>query len=209
MKSLEYILQRSNELDEAISSLLNSGTFVSSERCTATLTMCDISQEHAHSFRLLTAVGNLTSAVSLMRLQFEALTRAMWLLYAASDSAIAKLQAPLSEQTEKAAIQQPSINEMFEQISSKAPPAACRMLAEFKDVSWKALNSYVHGGIHAVNRHGEGYPVPLVIQVLQNSNGLSTMAGMVLAILTGDIGITKSMSQIQQDFKDCLPPLIK
>jgi hypothetical protein len=34
------------------------------------------------------------------------------------------------------------------------------------------------------------------------------MAGMVLAILTGDEAITKSMGAIQSEFSDCLPELL-
>lgn len=50
--------------------------------------MCSVALEHGMSLRALMAMGLPTSAVGLMRLQFEALTRAMWLQYAASDLAI-------------------------------------------------------------------------------------------------------------------------
>ena len=209
MTTIEHLLQRSIELEETIFKLLNGATYSDSPRSLATLTMCDIALEHADSFRLLTANGNFTSAVSLIRLQFEAISRAIWLLYAASDSAIGKLQAPLTAESEKAADNQPSIKEILSQIEKKAPVGAGQMLADFKEVIWKAINSYVHSGIHAVNRHGEGYPVGLIIQVLQNSNALSSMTGMLLANLSDDIQITKPMSKIQQDFKDCLPPLLQ
>ena len=49
------------------------------------------------------------------------------------------------------------------------------MLTEFRDVQWKALNSYVHAGIHALQRHGSGYPVQLIEQINKSSNGLLTM----------------------------------
>jgi hypothetical protein len=164
------------------------------------------------SLRVLTAVGLTTSAVSLMRLQFEALTRGIWLLYAANDVAIAKLASPLTLESELAAKKLPSMNEMVAQIGKRvgvsAPKAAHQMLVHFKDVSWYALNSFAHVGIHPLRRHLEGFPRPLALQVLRSSNGLSTMAGMVLAILTGDEAITKSMGAIQSEFSDCLPELL-
>lgn len=52
------------------------------------------------------------------------------------------------------------------------------------------------------------YPLHLILQVLQNSNGLNTMTGMLAAILTGDERCIKPMRKIQSNFTDCLAPLI-
>jgi len=52
------------------------------------------------------------------------------------------------------------------------------------------------------------YPLQLILQILQNSNGLNVMTGMLAAILTGDERSIKPMRKIQRDFTDCLPPLI-
>lgn len=154
-----------------------------------------------------------TSAVSLMRLQFEALTRAMWLIYAASDAAIAKLSAPLSLEAEQGAKNLPNASEMIEQIGKRVdrgvPAVAHQMLVHFKQVCWTAMNSFVHGGIHALRRNGDGFPVNLALQILRNSNGLSTMWGMTMAILTGDENVTKPMSKIQPEYADCLPDLLR
>lgn len=49
----------------------------------------------------------------------------------------------------------------------------------------------------------------LALQVLRNSNGLTTMTGMTMAILTGDEAISRTMSNIQPAFADCLPDLLK
>jgi len=43
---------------------------------------------------------------------------------------------------------------------------------------------------------------------VRSSNGLDTMTGMLLAILSGDEAMAKRMSKIQPRFADCLPPLI-
>lgn len=67
----------------------------------------------------------------------------------------------------------------------------------------------MHGGIHPLRRHADGFPVHLALQILRNSNGLTTMTGMALAILTGDEAIAKPMSKIQPEFADCLPELLK
>jgi type I restriction enzyme M protein len=62
--------------------------------------------------------------------------------------------------------------------------------------------------IHAIQRGLTGYLVELLANVVRSSNGLYTMAGMLLAILSGDEALAKRMSKIQPRFADCLPPLI-
>ncbi len=211
--SLEHMLHRSDALHERLDALLDDAEFDGSPRGEAALGMCLVSMEHAVALRALMALRLPTSAVSLMRLQFEALTRAMWLLYAASDAAIDKLLAPLTLQSEQAAKNLPGASEMIEQIGKRVgqgvPPAAHQMLSHFKDVSWHAMNSFVHGGIHPLRRSADGFPVHLALQVLRNSNGLTTMTGMAMAALTGDEAVAKSMSKIQPTFADCLPDLLK
>nr|WP_226449488.1 hypothetical protein [Acidovorax radicis] len=137
-----------------------------------------------------------------MRLQFEALTRAMWLLYAASDTAIDKPLAPLSL---------PGASEMIEQIGKRvrqgAPAAAHQLLSHFKEMTWHGMNSFVHDGIHPLRRSADGFPVDLALQVLPNPNGLSTMTGMTMAVLIGDEAVTKPVSKFQPAFADCLPGL--
>lgn len=210
--ALEKMLQRSESLHEHLHQLLQDAEFDDSLHGVATFGMCMVAMEHANALRALLALSLPTSAASLIRLQFEALTRAMWLLYVASDESVAKLLAPLTTESEQAAKNLPSVSAMIEQIGKRVgdgvPPAAHQMLASFKDVSWNALNSFVHGGIHPLRRSVDGFPLDLALLLLQTSNGLSTMTGMTLSLLTGDEAIAKSMSKIQVEFADCLPELI-
>jgi len=210
---LEHMLRRSDALHERLDELLGDAEFDGTARGESALSMCLVAMEHATALRALMALGMPTSAVSLMRLQFEALTRAMWLIYAASESAIEKLSAPLTLEAEQAAKNLPSAKEMIDQIGKRVgqgvPAAAHQMLGHFKDVSWNAMNSFVHGGIHPLRRSADGFPTHLALQVLRNSNGLSTMTGMTMAVLTGDEAISKPMSKIQPAFADCLPDLPK
>ena len=210
---LEHMLRRSDELHEKLLALLDDAEFDGSPRGEAAFGMCFVALEHGAALRALMALGLPTSAVSLMRLQFEALTRAMWLIYAASDDAIAKLLAPLTLESEQKAKNLPSASDMIEQMGKRVgqgvPAVAHQMLTHFKDVSWHAMNSFVHGGIHPLRRSAEGFPVHLALQALRNANALATMTGMALAILTGDEAITKPMSKIQPEFADCLPELLK
>ena len=161
--ALEQMMKRSDELYLAIIDLLNDVPVYPGERSEAAMVACGIAFEHALGLRVLLESSCPTSAVSMLRLQFEALTRAMWLLYAASDLAVEKLSAPLTLETEKIANKLPMVSEMVEMIVKKAPPEASRMLVQFRDVSGRAMNSFVHSGIHPLHRHREGYPLQLIL----------------------------------------------
>ncbi|MEH6625431.1 MAG: hypothetical protein V7739_03225 [Motiliproteus sp.] len=206
---MEQTLKRSTELHGAILKVLEDAVHDDSERVSACLTMSDITLEHAFSLRALFEVGAFTSGASLLRVQFESLTRAMWLFYAAHDNHLSKLTAPLSLETEHSAGNIPSLTKMIESISKKAPPLAGQMLTEFKENTWKAMNSFVHSGIHPMNRASEGYPLHLLIQLIQMSNALSTMVAMTMAVTTYDSHTANQMKSLQVRFKDCLPPLIR
>lgn len=167
--------------------------------------LCSVALEHAESAKILVVSGNFTSAVGLLRLQYEALVRSMWFLYVASDSAVEKFATELTHDTAKKAAKMPMLSEMLIKLEGKAPSEATSMLLEFKQYSWKPLSSFVHGGIHAINRHSKGYPVSLLEQALRASNGVSLMVGMLLVILSGDPGQRGKIPAIQAKFSDCLP----
>ena len=74
---LDQMLDRSDALMERLTELLDDAEFDGSPRGEVALGMCVVAMEHATALRALMALGLPTSAVSLMRLQFEALTRAL------------------------------------------------------------------------------------------------------------------------------------
>lgn len=203
--ALNALLARSVELENALSGFLGLPPFDSSARCRVSRAMCAVSYEHAESAKMLTATGNFTSAVGLLRMQYEALVRALWILYVAPDSAVEKLVADLTAESDRKASKQPMIAEMLEKMAGKAPPEALGPLHEFKDHQWKALSSFVHGGLHAIHRHDTGYPVLLLLQVVRSSNGLLMMAGMLLVILHGGGDQKGRIPEIHMKFADCLP----
>jgi hypothetical protein len=203
--SLDYYLGRSLELENALLGFLSINERLSNKRVKASKILCTIFFEHSESIKILISTGNLTSATGLVRLQYEALVRAMWLLYAASDVAVDKLMAELTNESAQKANNLPMLSEMLTKLEGKAPEVAMDALNEFKQYSWKALSSYVHGGIHGISRHSKGYPVEQLIQLLKISNGLLIMAGMLLVILSGDTNQKGNIPSIQMMFKDCLP----
>lgn len=155
----------------------------------------------------LVAAGLYTSAAALLRVQYKSLVRALWVLYVAKDGQADLMLAELTHETAKQASKIPMLSQMLEEIEVKAPHAPVPHLKEFNHYSWKPLSSYVHGGIHAVNRHGKGFPSELVLVKIQHSNGLLGIAGNLLLILSGVPPETGTMAGIYTEFQDCFPAI--
>jgi len=204
---MDELLEKSEALNSEFSRIFDYGTTDDSKRITSSWIMCLVALEHSVSLRQLVLNGNYTSAICIMRSQFEALTRGMWLYYSASDQKIENTMKTLSELSQNAE-QKPSNSEMITKMQGKAPEQAVMMLTEFRDVQWKALNSYVHAGVHALQRHGTGYPEQLIKDIVKSSNGLLTMTAMMAAILTGNGVIAKDITKIQRRHEECLPVLL-
>lgn len=208
--NVERLLKRCDELDAAVWGELPDpyAPAMSSARHDASLTAALMAVEHARAFRLLVASGLFTTAIGVARMQFEALSRAMWLLYAATDEEVATATAELSTEAEKEANKLPMAARMVDALSGKAPAAMHQMMASYKDTMLKGLHSFVHAGLHPLQRHVHGYPERLLAQIVQNTNGIFVATGAFLAILAGSQASMRAMSRLQLAFADCLPELV-
>ena len=154
--NINEILTRSAALEEKLTNFFDLKPYDNSDRIRSSRIMCSVAFEHAESVKILIATGNFTSATGLLRLHYEALVRAMWILYTASELSASKLMSELTHESAKKADKLPMLSEMLKNLDGKAPKKAMDKLIEFKEYSWKPLSSYVHGGIHAVIRHSRG-----------------------------------------------------
>lgn len=113
-----------------------------------------LSLEHATGAFALLHLDLLPSAYALMRPQYEGLVRGIWLLHAASDTWIDKLSEPLTVESAKRANEGPMLAIMLKELeaSETAPQPIVEQLKEYRDVTWKALNSYARGGLHPLSR---------------------------------------------------------
>ncbi|SEQ32454.1 DUF6988 family protein [Nitrosomonas ureae] len=204
---INEILKRSAELEKILNEFFELKPYDNSDRIISSRNMCSVAFEHAESVKILIASGNFTSATGLLRLQYEAMVKAVWLLYAASDLSVSKLMSELTQDSAKKADKLPLLSEMLKSLDSKAPKVAMDFILEFKEYSWKSLSSYVHGGIHALHRYSKGYPIQLLDQILKASNGLLVMGGMLLIVLSGDQIQSRRIIKINKEFLDCLPDL--
>jgi hypothetical protein len=138
--------------------------------------------EHGLAIRLLISAEQFASANELLRVQFEAVVRAIWLHTSAPDAVVAG--------------DTPSVQDMLDAIDRDAPPQVGTMLRDLK---------YAHADIDSRARSDVGYSTDYALGVLRNANGLSAIASMQIAMLSGDERVTNGMRQIQMDHLDCLP----
>ncbi len=200
------IFDESDLLAEELLRVIDRPLFDDSLKIKTSDVACSLALEHWHSARALLRAGHLPSALVVHRAQFEALLRSIWLVYAASEDQVSKLTTTLSLASEQAAKSMPQVAEMMSDLAKKAPPQAYEALSRFKDNSWKALNSYAHAGIHPIRRHGEGYPLRLLHDVLRNANGLAVMSCMQAVVLSGLQPLQRTLLELAGSRAVCMPP---
>lgn len=166
-----------------------------------------LSLEHAVSALVLFEQGLFSSAIALTRPQFESLVRGIWLLHAASENWVTKLSEPLTMESAKRANEGESLAEMLKQLEANpdAPAGIVAQLREFKEVAWKAMSSYTHGGLHPLSRTMSGYPAQLIYDVIRNGNAVVALSAQLLAILSGNPQNMAPVRQMHTDFMDILP----
>lgn len=208
-EAIRKILIRSNELDQAIDELLSTARFEDDDRTIAGFLLCGISREHAFAIRILVGNDLPTAATALVRLQYEVLVRAAWMAFAAPHEQVPDLDEELTPELEaRLANKTPSVAKMLADIVDAGHHRASDEMSRFKEVNWKILNSVVHGGIRPLLIHRNGCSLSDQLNIVQTSNALSTMSAMLLAILSEDDDIIRSVSKIQRPFHDCLPTLL-
>jgi len=198
------LFDQSDALAAEVIQVIERPLYDESDRFRVSDLLCSLSIEHAHSARALLAAGLMSSALVIHRAQFEAVMRAIWSLYAASDGEVEKLANNLTVDTEQAAKNLPSATTMMAELAKKAPTPPVEALREFMDYNWKALNSYAHAGIHPVRRHMEGYPSALIREALLNVNGMLMLAAMQASILTGAPGLQRQVLTVGERYSAVL-----
>lgn len=128
-------------------------------------------------------------------------------MYIASDDWIQTLSQPLTVETAKQGNKAPMLKEMLESLGTRTEPPlqfTVRQLHEFHELGKVVLNSFTHGGMVPLARVGSGYPEWLVLNAVQNSNGVVALAAQLLTVLTGDERNMVPVRQLYEDFQDCL-----
>ena len=202
------LLARSADFEQAVLDCFPVGDFrlaVSSKQRELAAAACTLCIEHAGVLRAAFALSAPNSGSAVLRLQYEALLRAAWLLFSASTAQIEKLGRTLDLEAEQAAKNLPGYLEMLDAVAKKAPAGLSAPLAEFNQYSRHALNSFVHAGIHPLRRARDGYPIEMAATIVRFSTGLMHFAYRMLASLSGSQQLMDRVTKLYVEYQDCVP----
>jgi hypothetical protein len=203
---LTALIERTGLLHEAVYEHVSTLIPADGQRCLVAFQAGILSMEHATAALVLVSQGLVPSAFTLMRPQYESLVRGIWLLHAASDTWVQKLSEPLTVESARRANEGPMLAEMLKQLetSEDAPGHIVEQLKVCRDVTWKGMNSYAHGGLHPLSRVLTGYPAQLSFDMVRNSNAVVALATQLVSVLTGDPRDMGPVRQLHYDFSDCM-----
>lgn len=208
-EELAHTLARSAALHEAVLELTESFEPYPGLHFELAFQSALLSMEHATAAMLLMQNGMGAPGIALLRPQFESLVRAFWLMYSASEAQVEKLSMPLTIETARRGDDLPMLSDMLKRlaVTPEAPAHIVAQLNAYKDIAWKALNSFTHGGIHPLSKFVTGYPPKLIFDSLCNSNGILMMAAQLLCILTGVPENQIPWRKLRDEFTDCFHPI--
>ena len=212
---IDQKLQRSVQLHEAMAQTLgldDDGLVITDLHSTDIATASiGLSMEHGDSLLVLMARGNPNTATATLRMQFESLLRGAWAIYAATEQEIEALERELTVEADTQARKVAVYGDMLKALRTEtcqAPRVLVDEVGRVDQVLRHGLNSFVHGGFQPLKRHSEGFPLPLVLQVIENSNAISTMAAALFAVLIADEGHRMSrLNALIPGFRDVLPEI--
>lgn len=203
---LQPVVEQSLLLHESLTSLWSDLPKPRSHRSLAVLGFASIVRQHAEGQLLLAQSGLDVSATTLVRPAYEALIRAIWCLGGADDAWIDRFLTfrPEVDLTGAETTMGPTVQAMLDAISAKHPAEIHRTLTKLKEQTWRAMHSYVHGGIRPFVQGLVGFREHEVAGVVTNANAMFVMATNVVRMACGLR--SPQLPELQKRYSACLPP---
>ena len=200
------VLRRSLDFESDMRGVFDGATTDGSPRSKLTTIFLGLSHEHWLSLRVLMGDGLNHSAIGLLRLQFEATLKGFWVKFAATDHWIEKAGVIREVNGHIVEPEFPKVGEMLKDVERTAPQRAFTLLDQFKIVAWRQLNSYVHGGMHALANLSGEIPAQFLVQIVTNANGVYGLATTLAGSLSTDPQCALRAVAVQFAHPACLPP---
>jgi len=202
---LKSMLEQSWALDEDLSTLMDALPAPITSRQAIVRGMSTTSHSHYHSQRVLLEVGTTPTVLALVRLHYESVVRAFWFAAGATDEWIDRMKLENSKENGEP-VMGPPLDAMLDRLREVAPLHSSASLRVLKDATWKPMNSFVHGGIHAILTGLLDLNKPdQWIAMLKNANGLAVMNAQALIISCNDPNTVGMLATVQRKHMKCLP----
>jgi hypothetical protein len=145
------------------------------------------------------------SATALVRPTYEALLRVIWTLRGADDAWIEGFFSPREEaiQSDAETRKGPDVVAMLATIEVNHPADIYQPLLALKEATWRAMHSYVHGGIRPVVQSFVPFPSHEAASLLVNANGMLVLATNAVRMANGLA--SPMLPRLQEQYSDCLP----
>lgn len=184
---VETQIREAEELIQWLDSNIDGLDIPANDRMRLAAGCLDMALEHQKSIVLLTANSLFGSAAALVRLEFEAYVRGVWLLYCASDLEIEKFK---KDKLDK------NFGQLIEDIE-KHGAFNVGTLSHVKNASWKAMNSFTHSGLYQIVRRSTAneimpnYADAELIDALETANSF----GILTAIAISDMARNETLAK--------------
>ncbi len=207
-EDIAVLVDRSDTFHNALRFALQdetAGAIPPSARTNAAFSYGRIALEHGSAFQHLLSVENPTSALALVRLQYEAVLRGSWIFFAAPDHWIDKFGSQSESNLRKEPAEFPKVFKMLEELAaSPAEPVLAQSLSALKEKAWGALNSYTHGGLRLMVRSLDGFESELLVWMLRTTNSLSYIAAQLIAHVANDPVRSSQLFAARNAMLDCM-----
>lgn len=193
------LVQRSKAFHNAILEALGERV-PANERSRIALALCGIAFSHGHGIAAM-LFGNPTVAMALVRLNYEALVRANWVLFGADEAWVETFAVPVVENNE------PDFPEMGKMLDSLSKCPACLVsiaLSKLKQQAWSAMNSYTHGGQRQVARYLGRYDDDMLEEVMRTVNALYWYAARTAFHAGENEEMGRQLLDVYNTFQDCM-----
>ena len=184
---VETQIREAEELIQWLDSNIDGLDIPANDRMRLAAGCLDMALEHQKSIVLLTANSLFGSAAALVRLEFEAYVRGVWLLYCASEVEIEKFKKD-------------KLNKKFWELIDaieKLEAFNVGTLSHVKETSLKAMNSFTHSGLYQIVRRNTAneirpnYTDEELVDALETANSF----GILTAIAISDMAQNEQLAQ--------------
>lgn len=202
----ESVVHRSGELRNSVDKLWNELPAAPTRRSLLVVGFGSIVRQHTAAQWFLVQSNLDVSATTLVRPAYESLVRAVWCLDGADDEWIGKFLAPNPEAINSDAETEmgPSVPKMLPVIKQRHPSHVYQPLAALKESTYRAMHSYVHGGIRPVVQSLSEFPVKEATSLVINANTMLLMATNAVRMACGLP--SPHIAVIYRQYADCFPP---
>lgn len=188
--SIDSAVRESEALANWLASKIDGLEIPNPDRCRVAAGCFDMVFEHHAAIVLLTKHSLYGSAAALIRSQFEAHVRGVWLLFCASDVEIDLFKKDKLKKTFA------NLIEEIEKIETYSEGT----FSYVKDKSWKVMNSFTHTGFYQVVRRNADteirpdYSEAEILDALSTANSFAILAGVEVANIAKDEALTREIA---------------